>query len=135
MRKIHAIALVLFALTMIGAQDCWSTAPVGSTNGNSTDGKLFCYTDPPLGCAVICAAIDNPVFTGSCSNVEAGPRTKMFVDDVQAIYDTAAAQGIPVCPAEKIGMAVTSCADGITPVEWPGQDHQVCTPAPAGCPL
>jgi hypothetical protein len=63
------------------------------------------------------------------------PLVDTFVKDVQNLYDMAQAQGIPVCPAEKIGMAVTPCADGITPVEWPGQDHQVCTPAPAGCPL
>jgi hypothetical protein len=27
-----------------------------------------------------------------------------------------------------------SCQDGIQPAEWPNQDHEVCTPPPAGCP-
>lgn len=137
MKRTYALAIVPFAWTMIGAKDCdpwagWSNPPPAST---APPAKPFCYTDPPLGCAAQCAAVDSLAFTDACSNVEAGPREQQFekllTDKVSALL----IQDQHVCNPSTIGVTITPCQAGITPVEWPNQDHEVCTPAPAGCPL
>lgn len=136
MRKTYALVLVPFALSMLGADDCALTQigqPVPPPKTIPT--KPYCYTDPPLGCAAICTAVDMPGLTAACSNVDAGPRTAQFEADVNTYLADLAAHGATACPAENLGATVTPCADGIQPVEWPNQDHAECTTPPPGCPL
>jgi hypothetical protein len=137
MKKTYALAVVCFSWTMIGAKDCnpwagWSNPPPASSTSPS---KPFCYTHPPLGCAAICKDVDLAGWTAPCSNVEAGPLTADFEDKMNAILAVAAMKGIQICTADKIGFTTTPCQVGITPVEWPNQDHTVCASAPPGCPL
>lgn len=136
MKRTRALAIVPFAWTMIGADDCALTQigqPVPQSSTTPT--KPFCFTDPPLGCAAICSDVDVVDWTGACSNVEAGPRTAQFKMDIDNAVSSASAKGVQLCTALNIGAAVTPCMDGITPAEWPNQDHEVCTPSPLGCPL
>jgi hypothetical protein len=137
MNRTSALAIVPFAWMMIGAKDCdpwadWEKPPPAPMPSST---KPFCYTDPPLGCAAICKDVDLMSWTGPCSNIEAGPQTDLFEKKIEAAVNMAADQGIQLCTASNIGSALTPCMAGITPVEWPNQDHEVCTPAPPGCPL
>ena len=109
----------------------WDTGPMVTTPPPPLP---YCLTDPPVGCAAQCVGVDVVGYTDACSNIEAGPRTMQFVMDVDMYVSDLAAQGGTPCPAENLGVTVTPCADGIQPVEWPNQDHTVCTPAPPGCP-
>jgi len=127
--------LALFGFAMLGAEDCSIPWDSGTPTAMAPPPTPYCLTDPPLGCAAICLGVGVSGFTDACSNIEAGPRTTQFEMDVNAyVAELAANNGAP-CPAENLGAAVTPCMDGITPVEWPNQDHAVCTTAPAGCPL
>jgi hypothetical protein len=138
MKTTYALAVVLFAWTMIGADGggCALTQigqPV-PPSAQPTPALPYCYTDPPRGCAVVCMDVGTPTFAPQCANVEAGPRTQSFEDQVDNGLATALDQGVEICPADKLGMELTPCALGITPVEWPNQDHESCTPPPPGCP-
>jgi hypothetical protein len=137
MDRKRALAIVPFAWLMIGAKDCdpwagWSNPPPTQTPSPS---KPFCYTDPPLGCAAVCTGEDNVTFTPACSNVESGPLELDFQNLIMAKVNMYLMQDQHVCNPSTIGVTITPCQAGITPVEWPNQDHEVCTPAPPGCPL
>ena len=121
---------------MIGADDCALTQigqPVPPPPPTSTPAKPWCLTDPPVGCGAICLGVGVPGFTDACNNIEAGPRTMQFVDDVNTYVADLAANNGQACPAANLGVTVTPCADGIQPVEWPNQDHAECTSPPPGC--
>ena len=133
-RALSSFALILFACLMIGADDCALTQ-IGQPVPPTTPAKPYCLTDPPVGCAAVCAGVGVPALTDACSNIEAGPRTMQFKNDVQIYLDDVAANGGTPCPTENLGAAVTPCMDGIQPVEWPNQDHAECTTPPPGCPL
>jgi hypothetical protein len=139
-RSLRGLALALFAWSMIGAEDCALTQIGKSAPGKSNPGyqpppPLFCLMDPPVGCAAGCTGVDQMAFTSACSNVEAGPQEASFesliIDKVNALL----AQDQHVCNPSTIGVVITPCQAGITPVEWPDQDHGVCTTPPPGCPL
>lgn len=133
MRKIRALALFPFALTMIGADDCnpWSGAP---PNAGAASGKPFCNFDPPVGCRAFCIAVDTPAFTGQCGDVGANTLTKAFQDQVSAAIQQAEAMGAPVCPEEKVGGAgITPCALGIAPQPNPPEDQSICQNPLPGC--
>ncbi len=130
-------ALALFGFVMIGADDCNITLPwdPGTPGGSPPPPMPYCLTDPPVGCAAVCVGVGVQSFTDACSNIEAGPLTVKFEMDVSNAVATALDNGIEVCPAANLNNTMTPCMDGITPVEWPNQDHAECTPAPPGCPL
>jgi hypothetical protein len=142
MRKTYALALVPFALSMLGAQDCVFDQigkPVPGTPG-AQPAKPFCYTDPPQGCAAYCQDVDTQDFTPQCANVEAGPREAAFQTFMEDKLNMLLAQGTHVCDGTNSGDGVTSgaratpCMFGFSPVEWPNQDHTVCMPPPPDCP-
>jgi hypothetical protein len=137
MNRTHALALMLFGCMTIGADgSCnpwagWTNPPPPSTTPPS---KPYCYTDPPLGCAAICQDVDTLNFTDACNNIEAGSLTAKFVKDIDAAFNNALNMGTHLCTSSNIGATFTPCMAGITPAEWPGQDHTVCMTAPPGCP-
>src|SRR5262249_1476426 len=138
MRKVQVLVMVLLSWFLMGAKvDCGNIpwVPSSPTTGTLMPAKPFCYTDPPLVCAVYCAGVHQPSFTDPCGNVEAGPRTQKFEDDMQAGFLSLMVAGREICPDSLFGGTITPCQDGIPSVEWPNQDHEFCTPPPAGCPL
>ncbi len=143
MGRIHGLALVPFAWTMIGADKCTGW---GWTSGNGQPSPWdppampYCYTDPPQGCSAYCADVDDVELTSACSNVDAGPRTDDFEATIRAIVNMLTMAGTQICDGTNSGDGVTSgvrtnpCQVGIQPVEWPNQDHSVCMSPPPGCP-
>jgi hypothetical protein len=78
--------------------------------------------------------MDDVELTNACSDIGASTREGQFAMDVQAAIDTLHAKGLFACNDAQVGLAsVTPCQDGLPPLEWPNQDHDVCTPPPAGC--
>jgi hypothetical protein len=127
----RSLCLVAFALCSIGAKDCATPArPDGGYQPN-----FYCFTDPPVGCAAYCSGPDTVTFTFACSHISGDALEKQFQDKVMQLANDAAAQGIHFCPEADLTKFLTPCAVDIIPVEWPNQDHAVCTPAPPGCPL
>lgn len=135
MRKIHVVALALFAWTMIGAQSCFDDYGNMWSNKNPvpTTSRPFCLTDPPYACAVVCLGPDLPGFTDGCADVPAGPLTSQFEDTVELLANMAAAADKQICPPDNLQGRLTPCSVGIAPVEWPNQDHSVCMSAPPSC--
>lgn len=136
MSRTRALAVVLFAWIALGADGCdpwarWSNPPPAQA---PSPAKPFCNADPPVGCAVVCAAVDDVEFTGACADIGASSRTQQFMADVQSAVDALHAKGQDACSDAQVGMAsITPCQDGLAPLEWPNQDHDVCAPPPAGC--
>src|SRR5262249_55454817 len=95
----NKIALVLFASSMIGADQCtgWGWSSDSSTSsGGATALASFCATDPPLTCMAYCFIVDmdgsgvpspppTPVPDQSCYS--GGSLATQFVDDVNRILD------------------------------------------------
>jgi hypothetical protein len=51
------------------------------------------------------------------------------------LYAEKVAQGVHLCTQTDLTKFVTPCDVGVTPKEWPDQDHEVCEPVPPGCPM
>jgi hypothetical protein len=131
MKTLPRLLVLVMALCSIGAdQKACTGAPVGLSKTT-----IYCYTDPPVGCAAYCQAVHTLGFTYACGGPAADALEQQFRDYVIAFLDEQDAQGVEVCPQDDLYKYVTPCDVGIIPVEWPGQDHAVCTPAPPGCPL
>jgi hypothetical protein len=138
MERTYVLAIVPFAWLMIGADgSCnpwsgWSNPPPAQPPPSPA--KPWCNADPPVGCAAVCVALDDVEFTSACADIGADKKTGQFVKDIQTVVDARHAKGLDAYDASQVGMgAITPCQDGLPPVEWPNQDHEVCTPPPTGC--
>lgn len=125
--------VLVFALSSIGAKTGCST-PTG-TQSNQDPPKHTCLMDPPVGCAAYCQDVDVVAFTPPCTHISAGELELLFEVRVMTQVQELEAQGTQVCPQSNLSTFVTPCDVGITPQEWPAQDHEVCAPVPPGCPL
>jgi hypothetical protein len=135
-RATIAATMILF-LSGIGADNCgvyWPSGGGGSAPPPAPT-KPFCLTDPPRGCRAACASLDKPDFTAACDDVAAGPLTAQFEQAMEDKVNKFVAAGGEPCNQADLdnGVSVTPCSIGIMPVEWPNQDHDVCTSPPPGC--
>jgi hypothetical protein len=133
-----ALSLVIFAYSMIGARDCdpwkdWRNPPPPPPPPPPPQTLPWCNTDPPVGCAAVCVAVDDVELTRECSDIGASTKEQKFAKDIQLAIDTLHDKDLDACPESQVGRAVTPCQDGILPEEWPGQDHENCAPPPPGC--
>ncbi len=110
-----------------------ANAPPPST---STSSLPWCYTDPPMGCAVLCTGDPTaaPVDNGCCNVAAADVRASQFLADVQNAEAQAEAMGDTLCELHP-NVVVTPCSDGLPPVLWPNQDPTTCMAPPAGCTI
>lgn len=131
MNTTSRLLLALMAVCSLGAdQKSCSSAP-----GGLSKITIYCYTDPPVGCAAYCQAVHTIAFTYACEGPASGAQYEIFRNHVISYLDAQDAQGVEICPQEDLHKYVTPCDVGIPPVELANQDHSVCTPAPPGCPL
>jgi hypothetical protein len=125
----------MFALA---SRDCgiggsWPSSPA-TTTPPPTPALSYCNADPPVGCAAYCKAVDDVELTSACADIGASAREAAFQMHVQQFVDQAHAQAEVSCDQAAVGtLAVTPCQDGLPPQEWPGQDHEYCTPPPPTC--
>jgi len=132
-RYISRIFAIAFFVLGIGAKDCANFG--GQPAPPPAPQKPFCLIDPPLGCAAFCEDVDVVTFTPQCRNVEASDREIAFELNVMKIVQQAEDQGTQACPQANSTSFLTPCKIGISPVEHPNQDHEVCTTPPLNCPL
>jgi hypothetical protein len=123
-------ASVVFALA---SRDCgvgsWSDWK--SSTPPPTSALPYCYTDPPVGCGVYCAAEDDIRFTQACAGPASGALTMQFQNDIATAVQNAMAHGTALCTSSNVGATISPCMDGIVPTEAPSQDHESCMVAPA----
>jgi hypothetical protein len=91
--------------------------------------------DPPVNCVAFCIDVDLIAFSPQCNGPAAGELELLFRETVIGQAEALEAQGTQVCPKANPNSWLTPCQAGITPVEHPNQDHEVCQPVPAGCPV
>ena len=130
---ISRVFAIAFFVLSIGAKEC--VGPGENPAPPPASQKPFCTIDPPLGCAAFCEDVDVITFTPQCKNIEASDREIAFEINVMDIVHQAEAQGKQVCPQADPTTFLTPCAIGISPVEHPNQDHDVCATPPLNCPL
>jgi hypothetical protein len=130
MKPLLRLLAVTLALCSIGAKDCGTAAPAGGYQPN-----FYCYTDPPVGCAAYCIATNTVAFTPACAHISGDVQALAFEQKVKELVAADLADGNEVCPEADRYKYFTPCDVGIIPAEWPNQDHNVCTPAPPGCPI
>jgi hypothetical protein len=140
--QLRWIVMLAFALCSIGADSSSSGCKPSDSQSNQgaqyNQNKPWCYTDPPIGCAAFCSDVGVISFTLHCGDIDAGPRTKDFMDAVIQFVNAKIAEGYDVCPAQDVRTKfVTPCVvpPGFPPVEWPNQDHEVCQTPPLDCSI
>lgn len=137
--RVLAVSVMALALCSLGAESsgCWpgSTGSKKNTQSDQDANEPWCHNDPPIFCAAFCAGVDKVQFTDACSELGAHTLEKQFEDKVEADFNALYDQGVQVCPQADLTKFVTPCDVGITPKEWPDQDHEVCKPVPPGCPM
>lgn len=135
--KPHAIALLLFACTAIGANDCALTEIGKSAPPPPPTTKPFCQFDPPVGCRAICTGVGAIGFTGACDDISAGPLTEQFRNAIQTRILQAMLAGQTFCTQDDIdtstNISVTPCLVGITPQPNPPESQDVCMNPLPGC--
>jgi hypothetical protein len=129
----YTIAPMLFALASSPGSDCgfgsWSAPATPATP--MTPALPYCYTDPPVGCGVYCAAQDDIRFTQACAGPASGTLTMQFQNDIATAVQNAMAHGTDLCTSSNVGATISPCMDGIVPMELPNQSHESCMVAPA----
>lgn len=137
--RISWLIVLVFALSSIGAnpssQGCQpsGTQSYQGTQSNPDSTLPLCYMDPPVGCVAFCIDVDLIAFTPMCENPASDKLTILFKDKVLSDAAELELQGVQVCPVADSKHWVTPCNVGITPQEWPNQDHESCQPVPPGC--
>jgi hypothetical protein len=137
-RARHLIIIVLMTL-MVGADtsscSSGSSTLTGDPNNVYVPGTNYCYTDPPAGCYAYCVNPGMVGFNAACYGPAQGPLEAEFENKVDT-YVNGLPPNAPLCrEMSSLGSYhATPCQFGITPQEFPNQDHSVCTPVPAGCP-
>jgi hypothetical protein len=136
--RIPAIVVVVFALCSLGSKSSSGCNPFGSESNQSTQSnqdpsKPWCYMDPPVNCIAFCIGVNEIAFP-NCDDPASGPWAALFKEQVLNAAAEQLVLGVQVCPAANSKKWVTPCQVGITPVEHPNQDHEVCQTVPPGCP-
>lgn len=137
--RILGVSVMVFAFCSLGADSsgCWPGS-VGSKQDatpktNTT--KPWCHNDPPIYCAAFCSGYDDVTFTDACWAIGAHDLELVFEMKVMELYKQKLDQGIHMCVQRDLSTFLTPCNVGVTPQEHPNQDHEVCEPVPAGCPM
>jgi len=136
------VSVILFALYSVGADSsgCWP----GSTGSKKSEQdtqpkpnttKPWCHNDPPIFCAAFCSGYDDVTFTDYCWDIGAHDLELIFEKKVMDLYKAKLAQGVHLCVQSDLSTFLTPCDVGVTPKEHPNQDHEVCEPVPADCPM
>lgn len=139
--RIPGIVVAVFALCSLGANSSSSGCkPSGSTSNKSTQSnqntpKPWCYNDPPIFCAAYCAGYDEVAFNERCWDIGADVLELLFEKKVMELYNERAALGEHLCTEYDPNNYVTPCLVDVIPQEHANQDHEVCEPVPAGCPM
>jgi hypothetical protein len=137
--RAHHLVTIFLVTTMVGADtsSCSGGPNMSDPNNVYVPGTNYCYTDPPAGCYAYCVDVQAVGFSNECYGVGQGPLEMQFEQKVQTyVSNLPPALLDSFCPqASNTGSYhVTPCQQGITPVEYPNQDHGTCVPVPAGCP-
>jgi hypothetical protein len=133
--RIPGVVVLAFALCSLGANTSKSGCKSNQTTQTKQDStKPLCFVDPPVNCVAFCIDVDSIAFSPQCENIEASVRTVLFRNKVLSDAEDLYEQGVQVCPEADPKHWVTPCDVGITQVEHPNQDHEVCQPVAAGCP-
>lgn len=136
MKKARGLWLVLFAWTMLGADDCALTQigqPVPPPPPASD--KPFCQFDPPVGCKAICIGVGEIGFTSQCDDISASTLTVQFKNTVGGLVIQAMMSSQTFCTQDDIddNFTVTPCLAGITPRPNPPESQDVCMNPLPGC--
>lgn len=131
--RVQRLMVLLVGLSSLGADKCAPAPGTGTGQNLPIDPNYYCYTDPPVGCAAYCSAVDVVTFNTACKHISAGPRELDFELYVITKVQEQEAQGVQACPEENLYSYITPCQTPFPPVQWPNQGE--CTPPPAGCPV
>jgi len=137
--RIPGIVVAVFALCSLGSNSSSSGCKPSesqsnqSSQSNQDPSKPWCYMDPPVNCIAFCIGPDAIAFP-HCDDPASGVRADQFEEKVLNDAAEQLLQGVQVCPEANSKKWVTPCQVGITPVEHPNQDHEVCQTVPPGCP-